>query len=94
MQDTNCTGWGIASTNLKRELAKLPDILGVTIHSVSSHLIEPLFPGMWDEVNIGYAFFEDGETLLRTVPTEAAQRWDDTASCFHALALDVKRGKR
>lgn len=76
MQDTNCTGWGIASTNLKRELAKLPEVPGVTIHSVSSHLFEPLFPGMWDEVNIGYAFFEDGETLLRTVPTEAAQRWD------------------
>lgn len=67
-------GWGIAGTYLAREIAKLPPIPGVTLHCMTQKLV-PLDPAAWDDVNIGYCFFEDSIEVLNFT-REAARRWD------------------
>lgn len=68
-------GWGIAGTYLSREIAKLPPIEGVTLHSVAGHQFAPSFADQWDRINVGYCFFESEIIAYRHIP-EAARRWD------------------
>ncbi|UFS72414.1 glycosyltransferase family 4 protein [Geomonas sp. RF6] len=67
-------GWGIAGTYLSREIAKLPPIPGVTLHCMLPTLA-PLQTSVWDEINIGYCFFEDSIEILNYTRM-AGRRWD------------------
>jgi glycosyltransferase involved in cell wall biosynthesis len=68
-------GWGIAGEYLRREIAKLPPVEGVTLHCISGHDFRPMNPADWDRINIGYCFFEnDVEALHHT--RRAAREWD------------------
>lgn len=68
-------GWGIAGSYLRAELARLPQLEGVTLHCIAGHDLCPFDESAWDVINIGYCFFEHE---LRTAPfmVVAAQRWD------------------
>lgn len=68
-------GWGIAGSYLTAELAKLPPLEGVTLHCISGHDFRPFDASAWDQINIGYCFFEH-ELLAAPFIAEAAQRWD------------------
>lgn len=67
-------GWGIAGRYLQAEIAKLPPVDGVTLHCMRRSL-EPLSPEEWNDINIGYCFFEDNIEVLNFT-REAARRWD------------------
>ena len=67
-------GWGIAGSYLRGELAKLPALDGVTLHSIR-HDFSPFDQAAWDRINIGYCFFEH-ELLAAPFIAEAAERWD------------------
>jgi glycosyltransferase involved in cell wall biosynthesis len=67
-------GWGIAGTYLQREIAKLPPVEGVTLHCMTNSLA-PIRPEEWDQINIGYCFFEDNIEILNFT-RQAAARWD------------------
>lgn len=75
MPTGNTHGWGIAGTYLSAEIAKLPPLCGVTLHSVAGHHFAPSFEDQWDRINIGYCFFESEIVAYRFIP-EAARRWD------------------
>lgn len=75
MPTGNTHGWGIAGTYLNAEIAKLPQLSGVTLHSVAGHHFAPTFPDAWDRINIGYCFFESEIVAYRFIP-EASKRWD------------------
>lgn len=68
-------GWGIAGSYLTAELAKLPPLEGVTLHCISGHDFRPFDVSAWDQINIGYCFFEH-ELLAAPFIAEAAKRWD------------------
>jgi tetratricopeptide (TPR) repeat protein len=68
-------GWGIAGSYLRAELAKLPPLEGVTLHCISGHDFRPFDASAWDQINIGYCFFEH-ELLAAPFIAEAAKRWD------------------
>ncbi|TWJ18872.1 glycosyltransferase involved in cell wall biosynthesis [Geobacter argillaceus] len=68
-------GWGIAGEYLTREISGLPHLEGVTLHCMKGHDLQPLDPDAWDQVNIGYCFFEDALSVL-THARAAGQRWD------------------
>jgi len=80
-------GWGIAGTYLSREIAKLPPIPGVTLHCMRPNLA-PLQSADWDEINVGYCFFEDSISILNHTRNAAAQ-WDCVVAgsrwCEHYL---------
>lgn len=83
-------GWGIAGDYLSREIAKLPPIDGVTLHSVAGHHFAPTFADRWDRINIGYCFFESEIIAYRHIP-EAARQWDHIVAgsswCEHHLRI-------
>jgi glycosyltransferase involved in cell wall biosynthesis len=68
-------GWGIAGEYLKREIAKLPPVDGVTLHCISGHDFRPMNPADRDRLNIGYCFFENDVEALRHT-RRAAHEWD------------------
>jgi len=68
-------GWGIAGAYLTREIAKLPPLEGVTLHCIGGHDFRPMNPACWDQVNIGYCFFENDVEALRHT-RRAAREWD------------------
>jgi glycosyltransferase involved in cell wall biosynthesis len=68
-------GWGIAGDYLSREIAKLPPLDGVTLHGIRTVALDPFDPKSWDQINIGYCFFEDSITLLEFT-RQAATKWD------------------
>ncbi len=68
-------GWGIAGEYLTREIAKLPPVEGVTLHSISGHDLRPMNPADWGRTNIGYCFFENDIEVLRHT-RRAAREWD------------------
>lgn len=68
-------GWGIAGHNLRQEIAKLPAVDEVTLHCISSVMLDPFAPEGWDRKNIGYCFFEDTITVLNYT-RHAARTWD------------------
>jgi glycosyltransferase involved in cell wall biosynthesis len=82
-------GWGIAGTYLRREIARLPQVPGVTLHCMTSALA-PQDPEQWDAINIGYCFFEDNIQILNFT-REAAGRWDFIVAgskwCEHHLRI-------
>lgn len=83
-------GWGIAGDNLRREIALLPPIEGVTLHCIACHGFEPHNPEAWDEINIGYCFFEHDILAYHSIPT-AAKKWDFIVAgsrwCEHHLRI-------
>lgn len=68
-------GWGIAGGNLRRELALLPPLDGVTLHCIARHDFEPRDPAAWNRINLGYCFFEHDLLAYRVLPGAAA-KWD------------------
>jgi tetratricopeptide (TPR) repeat protein len=68
-------GWGIAGSNLRRELALLPPLSGVTLHCIARHDFEPRTPADWNRINIGYCFFEHDLLAYHVLPGAAA-KWD------------------
>lgn len=68
-------GWGIAGEYLRREIAKLPPVEGVTLHCISGHDFRPMNPADWGRINIGYCFFENDVESLRYM-RRAAREWD------------------
>lgn len=68
-------GWGIAGEYLTREIAKLPPVENVTLHSISGHDLRPMNPADWGRTNIGYCFFENDIEVLRHT-RRAAREWD------------------
>lgn len=83
-------GWGIAGSYLSTEIAKLPPIDGVTLHSVAGHHFVPTFADQWDRINIGYCFFESEIIAYNHIP-EAEKRWDyivaGSSWCEHHLRI-------
>lgn len=83
-------GWGIAGTYLSAEIAKLPPVDGVTLHSVAGHHFAPTFADQWDRINIGYCFFESEIVAYRYIP-EAAKKWNHIVAgstwCEHHLRI-------
>ncbi len=83
-------GWGIAGTYLSREIAKLPRIDGVTLHSVAGHHFAPSCPEQWNRINIGYCFFESEILAYHYIP-QAARKWDyivaGSSWCEHHLRI-------
>jgi tetratricopeptide (TPR) repeat protein/glycosyltransferase involved in cell wall biosynthesis len=83
-------GWGIAGNYLSAEIAKLPPIDGVTLHSVAGHHFAPTFVDQWDRINIGYCFFESEIIAYHHIP-EATKRWDHIVAgsswCEHHLRI-------
>lgn len=75
MPKGNTHGWGIAGSYLADEIAKLPPIDGVTLHSVAGHHFAPTFADEWNRINIGYCFFESEIIAYRFI-REASKRWD------------------
>ncbi|HPX60574.1 MAG TPA: tetratricopeptide repeat protein [Deltaproteobacteria bacterium] len=75
MPTGNTHGWGIAGNYLAEGIARLPQLPGVTLHSVAGHHFAPTFEEQWDRINIGYCFFESEIVAYRFIP-EAARRWD------------------
>lgn len=67
-------GWGIAGSYLEREIAKLPPVEGVTLHCMPRNLA-PLDAAAWNDINIGYCFFEDSIEILNFT-RQAARQWD------------------
>ena len=83
-------GWGIAGEYLTREIARLPNLEGVTLHCISGHDLLPMNPTDWNRINIGYCFFEnDIETLRHT--RRASREWDfivaGSSWCEHQLRI-------
>jgi glycosyltransferase involved in cell wall biosynthesis len=68
-------GWGIAGEYLTREIAKLPNLEGVTLHCISGHDLRPMNPDDWNRINIGYCFFENDIEAFRHT-RRAAGEWD------------------
>lgn len=68
-------GWGIAGGCLTRELGKLPQLDGVTLHCITGHDFKPFDESAWDRINIGYCFFEH-DLLAASFMAEAGRRWD------------------
>ncbi|QOX80339.1 glycosyltransferase family 4 protein [Trichlorobacter lovleyi] len=68
-------GWGVAGTYLASEIARLEPLPGVTLHGIRTVALDPFDPQVWDQINIGYCFFEDTITVLEYA-RQAAQRWD------------------
>jgi glycosyltransferase involved in cell wall biosynthesis len=68
-------GWGIAGEQLSREIARLSLIPGVTLHGIRTVALDPFDPSLWDQINIGYCFFEDNITVLEYT-RQAAKQWD------------------
>ncbi len=83
-------GWGIAGTYLSAEIARLPPIDWVTLHSVAGHHFAPSCAEQWNRINIGYCFFESEIIAYRYIP-EAARRWDHIVAgsswCEHHLRI-------
>ena len=90
MPQDNTYGWGIAGTYLSAEIAKLPPVAGVTLHSIAGHHFAPTFADQWNRINIGYCFFESEIIAYRFIP-EAAERWDHIVAgsswCEHHLRI-------
>lgn len=68
-------GWGIAGEYLTKEIAKLPHLEGVTLHCIGGHDFRPMNAADWDQLNIGYCFFENDVEALRHT-RRAAHEWD------------------
>lgn len=68
-------GWGIAGENLTREIARLPQLEGVTLHGIRSLALDPFNPEERTRINIGYCFFEDNITVMEFT-RQAAREWD------------------
>ena len=68
-------GWGIAGEYLTNEIAKLPPVEGVTLHCISGHDFRPMNAADWNQINIGYCFFENDIEALRHT-RRAAREWD------------------
>jgi glycosyltransferase involved in cell wall biosynthesis len=83
-------GWGIAGDYLRREIAGLPAVDGVTLHCVRGWDLQPFDPSAWDRINIGYCFFEDNIEVLAHA-RDAAKRWDFMVAgsrwCEHNLRI-------
>ena len=83
-------GWGIAGEYLRREIAKLPPVDGVTLHCISGHDFRPMNPSEWDRINIGYCFFENDVEALRHT-RRATREWDFIVAgstwCEHQLRI-------
>jgi len=83
-------GWGIAGEYLRREIAKLPPVEGVTLHCIGGHDFRPMNPADWDRINIGYCFFENDVEALRHT-RRAAHEWDfivaGSSWCEHQLRI-------
>lgn len=83
-------GWGIAGSYLSAEIARLPAIDGVTLHSVAGHHFAPSCTEQWNRINIGYCFFESEIIAYRYIP-EAARKWDyivaGSSWCEHHLRI-------
>lgn len=83
-------GWGIAGQYLVREISKLSPIEGVTLHSASGPLFTTLDEEMWNEINIGYCFFEEEIIAYHHIP-EVIKRWDymvaGSSWCEHHLRI-------
>jgi glycosyltransferase involved in cell wall biosynthesis len=83
-------GWGIAGEYLRREIAKLPFIEGVTLHCIGGHDFHPMNPDDWNDINIGYCFFENDIEALRYT-RQAARKWDyiiaGSSWCEHQLRI-------
>lgn len=75
-------GWGIAGSYLADEIAKLPALDGVTLHSISGHEFNPSFEEKWNRINIGYCFFEHEVLAYRFIP-KAVRRWDFIVAGSH-----------
>ncbi len=84
-------GWGIAGDYLRREIAALPPINGVTLHCVRGWDLQPFEPANWDRVNIGYCFFEDNFEVLAHA-REAAGRWDFMVAGSHWCEYNLRIG--
>lgn len=90
MPTGNTHGWGIAGQHLSSEIKKLAMIPGVTLHCVAGHDFAPSDETQWNQVNIGYCFFEHEILAYRFIPA-AARRWDHIVAgsswCEHHLRI-------
>lgn len=84
-------GWGIAGDYLRREIAALPPIDGVTLHCVRGWDLQAFEPANWDKINIGYCFFEDNLEVLNFA-RDAAKRWDFMVAGSHWCEYNLRIG--
>lgn len=84
-------GWGIAGTHLAEEIAKLPPVDGVTLHCITGHDFEPFDKSAWDNVNIGYCFFEH-DLLARPFMTRAEQSWNHIVAGSSWCEQQLRKG--
>jgi len=75
MPESSDHGWGIAGAYLSSELAKLPPVDGVTLHCIVGNDLRPFDESAWNNINIGYCFFEHELFVAPFVPT-ASKLWD------------------
>jgi len=68
-------GWGVAGTHLTREIARLTPLPGVTLHGIRTVALDPFDTQQWDQINIGYCFFEDNISVLEYT-RQAAKQWN------------------
>lgn len=71
----NDLGWGIAGRYLTQEISRLSHINGVTLHCIPMHDFEPLNRDDWNDINIGYCFFEHDILAYNSIP-KASKQWD------------------
>ncbi len=83
-------GWGIAGEYLSTEIARLPFVEGVTLHTIRGVDLQSSYPEAWDRINIGYTFFENDIDLLLNA-RRAASQWDFIVAgstwCEHHLRI-------
>lgn len=84
-------GWGIAGEYLSREIARLPAIEGVTLHCMRGNDFQPFDPEAWDDINIGYCFFEDAITVQHYT-RDAGRRWDMIVAGSHWCEYQLRIG--
>lgn len=84
-------GWGIAGTKLSEEIAKLPVVEGVTLHCIARHDFMPFCQEEWDNINIGYCFFEH-DLLAFPYISNASRQWDHIVAGSHWCEQILRKG--
>lgn len=72
MAESGNFGWGVCVTNLRKAFRELPEFEGsekVVIHAITGPTFEPVRPTVRGDINIGYIFFEEDETVKRYIAT-------------------------
>jgi tetratricopeptide (TPR) repeat protein len=83
-------GWGVAGSYLAAEIAQLPAVDGVTLHSIAGLQFAPSFAECWDRINIGYCFFEHEIPVYNSL-LHPSHTWDcivaGSSWCEHHLRI-------